>query len=203
MPDEPIAPTPQVAPAQAAPTAPFVAGRVPAWRFWLPLLCQLAIVAAVPAPKVWAHATGTTVLLRTTPVDPYDVLRGRYMRLGFADAGFDGLAKLPGWRPELGEAGHDVWVEFAPAPAGKPWKPVAVHGASPTALPPGHVAIRGPAEGGTLDWGMEQYFIPEGAGDGMEAAMRAAARESILVEARVDARGTAVLEGLWVAGRKY
>lgn len=186
-----------------APAAPPTEKRVAGWRFWLPMAFQLLIVAAVPAPQVWAHATGTTVLLRTAPVDPYDVMRGRYMRLGYADQATSKLKELPGWQAATAEAHDQLWVEFAPAAAGKPWQAVAVHAERPQDLPAGHAAIRGHLAGGTVDWGMDQYYVPEDAGDGIEAAMRAAPRDGILVEARVGRNGSAVLEGLWIGGRRY
>lgn len=185
------------------PEAPPRPTRVPGWRFWLPLGLQLLIVAAVPAPQIWAHATGTTVLLRTAPVDPYDVLRGRFMRLGYADQTVEALKKLPGWRDDLTSPPRELWVEFRPGPAGQPWAPVAVHEARPRDLAAGHVVIRGKTDGGGVDWGLSEYFVPEEAGDGIEAAMAKARREGILVEVRVDAGGTAVIEGLWITGRRY
>lgn len=188
-----LAPRAPAAPAQAA------------WRFWLPLAFQLLIVAAVPAPQLLAHLTGTTVLLRTAPVDPYDLLRGRYMRLGYADQDVGGLERLPGWKAAMAAEPRPeaVWVVFAPAPPGKPWTAVDVRRSRPEGLPGGQVAIRGDLRGGSVDWGMDQYYVPEGAGDGIEAAMRQAPADAILVEARVDARGTAVLEGLWIRGVRY
>ena len=184
-----------------APQAP----ATPAWRFWLPLAFQLLIVAVVPAPQLLAHATGTTVLLRTAPVDPYDLLRGRYMRLGYADDDSTALATVPGWKAavEATPPPDDVWIVFAPTTAGKAWKPVEVRQAAPEGLPAGQVAIRAKLRSGDVDWGMDQYYVPEGAGDGIEDAMRKAPRDGIVVEARVDARGNAVLEGLWIAGKRY
>lgn len=187
-----------------APQAP-AAPKAPAWRFWLPLAFQLLIVAAVPAPQLVAHVTGTTVLLRTAPVDPYDLLRGRYMRLGYADESSTELARLPGWKAaaEASPAPDALWVVFAPTAPGKPWKAVEVRASRPDGLPAGQVAIRGAYRGGDVDWGMDHYYVPEGAGDGIEDAMRQGPRDAILVEARVDARGNAVLEGLWIAGKRY
>ncbi len=184
------------------PEAPTREKRVPAWRFWLPLAFQLLIVASVPAPLVWAHATGTTVLLRSAPVDPYDLVRGRYMRLGYADQASTGLQQLPGWASATAEGQGDLWVAFAPAQAGSPWKAVDVYATRPHDLPAGQVAIRGRLVGGTVDWGMDRFHVAEGAGDGIEAAMRKAPN-AIMVEARVDAGGTAVLEALWIGGHRY
>jgi uncharacterized membrane-anchored protein len=190
-------------PVVAPPAAP-LAGRPPAWRFWLPMALQLVIITTVPAPKVWAHATGTTVLLRTMPVDPYDALRGRYMRLGYADANADTLAKLPGAKPVLdATVGELVWVELAPGKANQPWKAVKLHASRPGDLPAGHTVIKGRSGGGIVDWELGEYFVPEASGDGIEAAMRQDASKSTWAEARVSADGTAVLEGLWIAGKRY
>lgn len=189
-------------PAVAPPSAP-PAGKPPAWRFWLPLVLQLVIIGSVPAPMVWAHHTGTTVLLRTMPVDPYDALRGRYMRLGYADANGQAIAKLPGGNVVSAAPDESVWVEMAPGAPDQPWKAVQVHAKRPDALPSGHVAIRGRAEGGDVNWGLGSYFVPEDAGDGIENAMRADAGKATWVEVRVDSGGTAVLEALWIGGKRY
>ena len=192
-----------VPPVIAPPQEPRPAG-VPAWRFWLPMLVQLAIVAAVPAPKVYAHVTGVTVRLQVAPVDPYDVLRGRYVRLGYAAAQPDTLKQVPG-----GAATHasdtPVWVELAPAArADQPWKPVRVTAEAPTGLPAGHVAIRGKVTGGDLDFGLGEFFVDEFQGDDLQAALRAdAAKGLALAEVRVARDGTAVLEHLWVGGRAF
>jgi len=59
------------------------AAAIPGWRFWVPLAVQVLIVLAVPAPKLAAYAVGTPVVLRTVPVDPVDLMRGRYAMLGY------------------------------------------------------------------------------------------------------------------------
>jgi len=165
---------------------------------------QLAIVVVVPAPKAWAHFTGTTVLLRTAPVDPYDLLRGRYMRLGYADLDSKAVEALPGYAA-LGEVGalKQAYIELAPGEAAKPWKAIAVHRAIPANLAPGHVVMRCKAQYGRLDWQLDQYFIPEARGDAMESQMRADAGKATWAEVRVDSGGGAILEGLWIGGQRY
>lgn len=59
-------------------------------RWILGLFVGWAMVqVAVPLWQIWKHEdvrrTGAAYKLRTAPIDPYDVLRGRYVALRFAD----------------------------------------------------------------------------------------------------------------------
>ena len=79
-------------------TLPPAAKRLPAWRLWVPLLLQIGLIAAVPAPAVYTFITGKTVVLQTAPVDPYDFLRGYYQVLSYDISDRTNLQKLPGWK---------------------------------------------------------------------------------------------------------
>ena len=68
------------------------------WRFWIPLILQTALIAAVPAQAVYTHLTGRTVVLKTVPVDPYDLLRGYSQTLAYDISQPNNLKSLPGWK---------------------------------------------------------------------------------------------------------
>ena len=53
------------------------------WSLVVVLAIQLAILAAIPAKKIMARASGATVVLKTAPVDPYDILSGYYVILAY------------------------------------------------------------------------------------------------------------------------
>jgi uncharacterized membrane-anchored protein len=169
----------------------------------LPLLFQGMIVFSIPAQKAYTLTTGTTVFLQTVPVDPYDLLRGRYVTLDYAAAQSETLEKLPGWSSELQEK-PVVYLTLKPGEGMRdPWIPVGIHSQFPETIPPGYQVIQGRwRRWGGLDFGLSQYFIPEGIGDGLEADLRhhpQAAR----AEVKVDAQGKSALVQLWVEDRSY
>jgi uncharacterized membrane-anchored protein len=66
-------------------------------RLAVPLLLQSLLICSIPFQSIYALATGTTVILKTMPVDPYDLLRGYYQTLSYDISSFSTLNKLPGW----------------------------------------------------------------------------------------------------------
>lgn len=171
-------------------------------RFALALAVQLALIVAVPLPKVAAYAWGTPVLLEIQPVDPYDILRGRYMRVEYTLASEASLAALPGWQAHYGSPGTLLFVTLRPGAAGAAWTPVAVASEAPGSLEAGHVVLRGRMEDGRLALGLGEFHMPEERGDEAEAALRRDPK-SARAEVRVDGEGRAVLVGLWLGGKRY
>ena len=172
------------------------------WRFWLPLALQVLIVLAVPAPKLAAYAWGTPVVLAVAPVDPYDLLRGRYVELGYELDRPSLLQSLPGWQGDWAHGEHEVFVTLVPGKANEAWRAVAIADTLPETLPEGAVALKGQLKSGQADWGLGQYYMGEAIGDEAEAGLQRAP-SSARAEVRVDGRGQAVLVGLWIAGKRY
>jgi uncharacterized membrane-anchored protein len=71
--------------------------KLPPIRMAMPLLFQALLICSIPFQSVYALLTGTTVVLKTQPVDPYDILRGYYQTLSYDISSFETLSKLPGW----------------------------------------------------------------------------------------------------------
>lgn len=176
--------------------------RIPRWRFVLPLMIQVLLVLAVPMPRVAAYATGTTAYLEVGPVDPYDLLRGRYIRLDYPLERLSALEGLPGWRDAFAAEGRTLYVTLVPREGRQAFRPVAIAEAYPAELPPGAVALSSRMADHSLRLGLGEYHIPEDVGDEAERAM-GQARSATRAEVRVDGRGNAVLTGLWVGSRRY
>lgn len=170
------------------------------WRLALPLAAQVLILLTIPAQKAMTFATGTTVFLETRPVDPYDVLRGRYVTLNYAITNDAVLQDLPGW--EEFAYSSEFYLALAPSDSDPqaPWVGVAMTGSHPDDLDPGHVAIRVSGRGWQRDIGLSEYYIPDAIGDALEADM---ADHPARVEAKVDQQGNAALVRLWVQDRQY
>jgi uncharacterized membrane-anchored protein len=72
--------------------------KLPISRMALPLLFQSLLICSIPFQSVYALLPGTTVVLKTQPVDPFDLLRGYYQTLNYDISSFETLRKLPGWK---------------------------------------------------------------------------------------------------------
>jgi uncharacterized membrane-anchored protein len=206
------------------------AKRLRAWRMWVPLLLQIGLIAAVPAPSVYTFITGKTVVLQTAPVDPYDFLRGYYQVLSYDISDRTNLQKLPGWKDLPGEntpcppgaacpqntynvKRHTSFYVILEAPKaatnpGRPqaWKPVRVSRENPVNLPAKQIAIKGKYNGFLMEYGLETYYMPEDEREKVNQEIREAQssqRQSFLVEVKVDKTGHAVPVSLWVRDRNY
>ncbi len=185
-------------------TKPSSPQKITWWRCLLPLAAQALIVISIPAQNAYTLATGTTVYLQTAPVDPYDVLRGRYVTLGYVITRLEQLDSLPGWSEDFRQLGTELYLVIEPSGAGErsPWQAVAIHDHYPQELQPQQQVIKGQWLHGRLQIGLSEYYIPEEIGDALEADMRQQNGEA-LAEVKVDSRGHAALVQLWVKDHVY
>lgn len=205
------------------------------WRFWVPLLFQTALILTVPAQAVYTQLTGKTVILQTVPVDPYELLRGYSQTLRYDISSQDSLRKLPGWQ-ELPKRKPDqdkltfiepgtrfyVILQAPTSPTSlelpQPWKPVALSTKRFFPLPPNQVALKGLAQHGSIEYGLETYYIPEDQREQINADLRTAQQGNptqpkptlpqtrptqrqqkppVVMEIKVNAQGDAVPVSLW------
>lgn len=159
---------------------------------------QLAILAWSPAEKIMIRSHGKVIVLRTLPVDPYDVLSGYYMTLRYEITAPPGL-------DELGlSRGEPVHVTLALGEDGV-WIPVDLSAAPPDDLGKGEVVIKGRRAD---DWrmnviyGIERYYVPEAMREEIEDAIRGE-EERILVDVAVDGDGDASVLRLRVGEAVY
>jgi uncharacterized membrane-anchored protein len=82
--------------------------KLPLIRMAVPLLFQSLLICSIPFQSVYALLTGTTVVLKTQPVDPYDILRGYYQTLSYDISSFETLRKLPGWNSVSSDRTHTI-----------------------------------------------------------------------------------------------
>jgi uncharacterized membrane-anchored protein len=101
-------------------------------------------------------STGYPIHVRTSPVDPRDLLRGQYLRLAYE---FTRVGQLEdtGAAPKPGD---EVW--FVLRSAGEFHVPRAAYSRRPAVLNAGEVAIVGRAEAWRTLYGIEEYYVPEG-----------------------------------------
>jgi len=163
---------------------------------------QLVIILCIIGYKFVTITSGTAVLLKIHPIDPTDPLRGDYVifqydissikfsRFNFepkrGDSVFVYLRKSGDyWYPllvndkKVPQARSDVFLKgkVISLPADRPMSPNSTVG---------------------IVYGIEEYFIPEGAGRTFSFRNR-----DIAAEVVVDDNGNAVLTQLFIDGKKW
>jgi uncharacterized membrane-anchored protein len=114
--------------------------------FWLLVALQALVPLGLIGWNEIALARGTEVVLRTAPVDPVDLFRGRYVRLGYE------ISRLP-VQPGTGR-GDTVYVALHRE--GEVWT-----GSAATRTRPSGTFVRGTYDGGRIAYGIETYYVDE------------------------------------------
>jgi len=164
--------------------------------FALAVAAQVLILLGVPAQKAYTRATGRSVILKVQPVDPYNILSGYYVTLGYQISrpeSFPDQANL-----SYGEPVYAIVEEQADGL----WHPVTLAHSFPATLPTNQVAISGRYSGSRIDYGIEEFYIPENKRDAIAQDLRQHL-EQARVEVKVDARGNAALVRLMIENRIY
>lgn len=135
---------------------------------------QIGFLAALVEGRASILRDGREVLLKVEPVDPRDLLRGDYVRLGYAISSLDRALIESQGAALVRDA--EIMVRLAPGEDGL-WQAV---GARPAAAPAvvddaGTVEIAGridddPGVSETLrvTYGIERFYLPEGQGRPIE-----------------------------------
>jgi uncharacterized membrane-anchored protein len=145
--------------------------------FLVAVLVQVALMAAVPATKVWVRSTGRPVLLTLRPADPYDPFRGYHLVLAY-DIGDASRFE----NADLANGRRTLWTILAIDDEGI-GRPVRFANERPASLAANEIVLRGKARGGRITYGIETFYIPEkGRGD-LETRFREG-----LADARAEVR---------------
>ncbi|MFZ5822967.1 MAG: GDYXXLXY domain-containing protein [Bacillota bacterium] len=170
-------------------------------RFWAAVALQVAILLAMVALHSFTLLTGTPVMLKTAPIDPWDPFRGEYVRLRYEISDLSSNLPTAGWPYESGQR---VWVTLQ---EGQPfWTAVAISDRRP-ATASGEVAIRGrilwvePRENDRpgrihLRYGIEQFYVPEGQGKELEGR-----QVELDVQVLVDSTGRSAIRQVFLDGK--
>jgi uncharacterized membrane-anchored protein len=165
-------------------------------RFWfvVAVCAQLLLFAGFAAPKAYTLATGKEVVLKTVPVDPYDMFRGEYAALGYDKVSTVTINKAVSY-------GDDVYVVLEHR--GDHWISTAA-GTERPATSPGQVVLKGKIISSwtnngesRIDYGISRLFMPEGRS--AELQNRA---NSAFVTVAVDSFGNACIKRVTVDGQQ-
>ncbi len=167
-------------------------------------LAQTAVLAYMVTDRVRLLSAGREITLPIVPVDPRDLFRGEYVRLGY-DVARVPVKLLDGPAPGP-NAPFYVVIEKQPDGA---WKPVKVTRALPQEASPDRSVLKGRAAFSSAPWtgpnavqqvryGIESYFVPEGQGKRLEDLAREKRMAALIA---VDAKGNAAIKGLIIDGK--
>lgn len=163
------------------------------------VVIQTLILVGVPARKVFTMATGKTVVLKVQPVDPYNILSGYYVTLGFDISRVEAFPNAKGFQGFSDRA----WV-YAIVEKGDDgtWKPISLEHDLPANLPANRAALLGRIYYGTIRYGIEEFYIPEAQRDSIAEDLSRNV-DKARVEIKVDGSGHAALERLRIEDRIY
>ena len=159
-------------------------------------LAQTAVLAYMVIDRVQLLKTGREITLSIAPVDPRDLFRGEYVRLGY-DITRVPLSLLEGPAPKPNET---LYVTLEKKEDGA-WRAVGLTRRVPDGVNPDQVVLRGRADPRDLGWmryGIENYFVPQGKGPQLEAMAR---DRKLAVLVAVNKAGNAAIKGLIVDGK--
>jgi uncharacterized membrane-anchored protein len=139
--------------------------------------------------------SGERVTLATRPIDPRDLFRGDYVVLDYEISTIN-TSEIP-WNAAIAGVGQTVWVELDTADRIALPVTVSDFGPAPDAASMRGTVVRASGHAVTIEYGIEEYFVPEGTGWEVEWA-----REVDVVVA-IDNNGTAVIDFLILDGQQW
>jgi uncharacterized membrane-anchored protein len=150
---------------------------------------QLVFFAGWTAVEERRHTVGDSILVRTAPVDPRDLLSGQYMALSYDFS----LTTFRVNGVQEAEEGQPVWVLLRPE--GPFHVPDRVQDVRPNGVPSGWVVIVGRRERWRYVYGIEKYFVPEGTST--------PSQRDVTVRLRVGRDGVPRIEQVLVRGNPW
>ncbi|MDR0520749.1 MAG: GDYXXLXY domain-containing protein [Planctomycetaceae bacterium] len=153
---------------------------------------QFAVLGIVIANEMTPHLYGTLIRVETAPVDPRDIFRGDYVVLNY-DFSVTGSVGMPDsgaflQRQNIGT----VYVSMKQE--GDVWKAAGFSRKKPQE----GIFLKGTYRHGRITYGIESYYVQEGTGKVIEAAMRQQRRNGaggkpVIVELLVTPNGKAAI----------
>jgi uncharacterized membrane-anchored protein len=157
---------------------------------------QALILVGVPARKAVTLATGKSAVLKVQPVDPYSILSGYYVTLGFEISRIEAFPNAPGL-----SNGDRCYAVIEEGEDGI-WKPVSLERELPTNLPDNRAALLGRVKYRRIEYCIEEFFIPETKRGAIADDLRVH-QDKARVDVKVDSGGHAALERLRIEDRVY
>ena len=157
---------------------------------------QVLILVAVPARKAITLATGKTAVLKVQPVDPYSILSGYYVTLGFDISALGAFPPVEGLKD-----GGRCYAVIEEGPDGI-WRPVSLERDFPNNLSGNRLALLGRLSYGQIKYGIEDFYIAETQREAISDDLRKNP-DKAHAEIRVDRAGNSALKRLIIEDRVY
>jgi uncharacterized membrane-anchored protein len=161
--------------------------------FIFAVVAQILILAAVPAKKIYTRQTGTLVVLKVAPYDPYTILSGYYASVRYS------ISTPPAWFQFSN--GSDIYVVLQKGSQDF-WHAESSHKSWPKSIPPQAIVIKGQKQQRRVVYGIESYFIPEREREKINKDLLINS-ESARAEVFIDAFGNAAIKRLKIQDRVY
>ena len=167
-------------------------------------LAQTGVLAGMVIDRVRLLKTGREITLPIVPVDPRDLFRGEYVRLGYEVGQRAGApARRPAARATTPPS-TSCWRRRRTAPGSRSRCPRAM----PQETSPDRIVLKARRPAGwprerqcrrhlRVRYGIESYFVPEGQGRRLENLAR---EKKLAALVAVDGRGNAAIKGLIIDG---
>jgi uncharacterized membrane-anchored protein len=163
---------------------------------------QTAVLAGMVAGRVRLLSSGREIVLPIVPVDPRDLFRGEYVRLGYEISTVK-AGLLEGPAPALNDPFYVVLEKRTDGA----WRPVKISRRLPVETSPERIVLKartrwtwpdGAGDPLIARYGIESYFVPEGEGPRLEALAREKKLAAVIA---VDSGGNAAIKGLMIDGK--
>ncbi len=153
------------------------------------------ILGAMVYERVQHLRTGREIVLPIRPVDPRDLFKGDYVRLGF---------DIANPKPELLAAYNSrrdvpVFVLIEQGSTDTAWTITSVTEQRPTTVAANQIVLSAKANYRVLQFGIERYYVPEGTGPKLEDQARSGKLAAIVA---VNNKGKTAIKGLMLDGKK-
>ena len=167
--------------------------------FGAAVFLQLVFLLVIPIPRWLALNWGRTVVLETAPVDPYTVFQGYYARLNYR---ISMAGNLPFEKSSIQPVnGRNYYVVLSPSANGF-WEPQKVLTRMPGKLKKNEAALKGRYRFSRMEYGIEQYYLPENKRRELENLLRER-EQKIRVIVKVGRGGQGAIVRLEIGGRRF
>lgn len=164
-------------------------------KFLLAIIIQVIIISALFLFNFSIASSGKEIFLRIRPVDPTDPIRGDYIVFSFdiSNRGYYGDDSL--------QDGDDVYVPLCRTSNYDPyWSVCGKIGKTmeKTNTDREITYIKGKMKVGSIIYGIENYYIPEGIGRDINFW-----NKEVFAKVKIDSNGNAVLEKVYLDGKPW
>lgn len=169
--------------------------------FIVAIVGQIGMVGLAGAGKAYTCLTGKEIVVDVSQYDPYDLMRGYYLRLQYD---FTDIELYEGVKDEAGNryvrSNDTVYIVLEETDG--VWKPIEKVLDEKPVCEQGQIFIKGKMRWSRAKFGIERFYVPEANREDMEKEFTEKSENS-QAKLKVDKNGNVVLVGLIIDGKEY